>query len=191
MFRKEVELLKRIKPNLSSLEERLERDRNWKDSEPSEQERALALPLSLALLYDLPFGLIHLVDSALELRQRRSLISMGRSTILLTFIIHVAGDRGGLVRENHQFGYHFHYLHGHNTLERSDVLLTFNPQEPISHPDTLYWEKHSDGLVTRPTTWSLKRKVAVHTAAIPSINKPGKQYFLQPGKGALQLYPAV
>lgn len=115
---------------------------------------------------------MHGLDFVLELRQRGDLLL--RYERIFALLV-AAGRRGGLERENHGMGYHFHYLTKRGK-GCANVLPTFDPDE-ISPPDSLYWQNHADGAkVTVPANWGLSRIRAVYDAIAPTLVKPGKAF---------------
>jgi hypothetical protein len=178
----------RLEEELASLNRRITTQiggEAWFVTHPAIKARAktLASLLVVTVCDDVMYG----VDYALELRSYRALVSRTVNSALRLFLISVDGWDDGLDRENHQFGYHFHHLTMRRDVVRTNVLLTFDPEEPVGPPDSLFWERHGSYAPADPTRWSEKRILAVHSAARPSVFKPGKQYFRKPGQPAFLL----
>ena len=140
------------------------------------------------LVYDEPYDITHSIDFSLETRHRVRLVSDTRNQRLFLFLMRIAGEAAALDRDNHGFGYHFHYVRTNRRKpERTNVLLTFSPHEPKGPPDCLFWETHGDYANADPSQWGNKRQVAVHSAAAGSLRTLPKTTFKMPGKSATQL----
>lgn len=151
----------------------------------SRDERDMATRLLAQFIQDVFVEAVHTIDFTLELRNRCRLISSTENESVYCYLISVAGwDNNALDRENHSFGYHFHHVVTRGRVERTNVLLTFDPQEKLGAPDALYWEYHGSHKHADPLRWSRHRCIALHTAAKPSLLKPGKAQFKQPSDGA-------
>ncbi len=150
----------------------------------TEREREVAKDLLgrlvACVLVDLAFGL----DYVLELRFHQRLVSSTLNAAILHFLISIVGEDASLDRENHGFGYHFHYALLGQVPIRTNVLLAFDPQEPLGPPDSLYWSHHGPGVRAEPAKWGSKRRLSIHTAARPSLSKPGKSVFQRRGRKA-------
>lgn len=80
-----------------------------------------------------------------------------------------------LKRENAGQGYHFHYL---ERSRRANFILLFDPREPVTPPDTLYWEYHSHGIdLGDPDRFHSKTKAAIHSTAQSTLRSVGKFNF--------------
>ena len=133
------------------------------------------------LLLPTTADLVHGVDFILELRAHGELLLRFRA--VASFLSLIAAGDDWLKREN-QMGYHFHYLATRRKL-RTNILLTFDPEEPVGPPDSLFWEHHASGKRTAaPAMWGNDRKLAVFDAANRSLRKPGKSTFRAPSRGA-------
>jgi hypothetical protein len=152
--------------------------------EASEEQRRIAQALIESLIRDTPVEAIHTLDYTLEIRNREVLAGRNRNEPVFFFLIAVAGWSDALERENHQFGYHFHHVDTRRGYDRTNVLLTFDPNEPLGPKDSLYWEHHGSSTTADPTKWAKKRQVAVHTATRSSLQRPGKTAFMHPGADA-------
>lgn len=149
------------------------------------EDRAAAAKIVDRFMRSTAVDAVHGLDFVLELRARGELLL--RFQALAFFLIAVRGE-GWLKREDHGMGYHFHYL-ALRDQARTDVLLTFDPEEP-SPPDCLYWEHHGGrGRHADPAKWRRTRARAVYDAARPSLTKPGKRHFRAPSSSAAVLWP--
>jgi len=156
--------------------------------EIANSERLAAAELLQRLVWcdleDILFG----IDFAMELRISRRLVSPAERSLLFRALVKISRSEG-LDRESHG-GYHFHYVLTRGAVKRTDLLLTFDPDEIVGPPDSLYWERHGRGAPLDPTRWRLPRKRAVHCGARPSIVKPGKQHFRRPSNSSRVLLRA-
>jgi len=97
------------------------------------------------------------------------------------FLLPLIGWHAEIAREKSPHGYHFHYIDTQKQ-SRANVTFTWDPNEPIGPPDTLYWQFHGPGLSVQPNLWPTNKREDIHRVAWKSIQKPGKQYFRQPGR---------
>jgi hypothetical protein len=148
-------------------------------------ERKSAEKLLQQLVMDVFITPIHTLDFTLELYNRRHLVNKDENEGIYFYLISIAGWNDGIVRDNHNIGYHFHHVDTKKKPVRTRVLLTFNPDEKIGPPDSLHWEYHGNKYKTAyPLRWSPRRCVAIHTATCPSLQNPGKNEFRPPSKNA-------
>lgn len=107
-------------------------------AEDALEARDIARRLAWSRLVEVRFG----VDFVIECRHRLSLVDDQRFARVFFALASIAGSRESLERENHGFGYQFHYVASRKKPIRYDVLFTFSRDEPIGPPDALYWERH-------------------------------------------------
>ncbi len=142
---------------------------------PDEKEKAKRLIKQL--MHERPVKSIPIPEFKCELYQWLRMADSHTNNGAYLFFMSVAGWHAELKREPKPFGYHFHYIETRRGKSRTNVIFTFDPSEVIGPPDTLYWEYHSAGLSVEPEGWSPDRCEAIHKAAQPSIDNPGKRYF--------------
>lgn len=91
---------------------------------------------------------------AVSLEVHKPVVSAAQIPGLL-YLLRIPGHREGLYKENHGFGYHFHYGKlKSEVLIRTNLLLTFNPEIPTlqkkkkavqDNQPPLYFEYHAEG----------------------------------------------
>lgn len=188
-YQREAQVLNEVLNKLGQMSGCLQPDYSTlREMNFSHDERDIATRILTRFIHDVFVGAVHTIDFTLELRNRRRLISSGDNEGVYCYLISVAGWRNAaLDRGNHDFGYHFHYVDTRGRAERTDILLTFDPQEELGPPDALYWEYHGPYKHADPLRWSERRCIALHTAAKPSLLKPGKSQFKKPSNRASRL----
>jgi len=142
-------------------------------------------------LEDIRFGL----DYNVELRSRERMVSEETYPSLYRFIVAIPGDKGfGLDRENHNFGYHIHYvqLQGKRN-QRTNAIFMFNPKEPPAAKPVLYWEPHHEAAQVHinPGSFGERRRMAIYDTCTPFLNKIPKQEFKTPSNNASRLHPDI
>jgi hypothetical protein len=89
-----------------------------------------------------------------------------------------------LMRENHGWGYHFHY--SDDGKRRADILLTFSrDHKAVEKPVT--WEPHAikkADFEARVPAWGLGKRESVHFACLRDLNKRNLTDYVLPGKDA-------
>lgn len=88
---------------------------------------------------------IPIYDDVLILSCFSHIIDPIKIPLILNFF-QIPGTKTMVERENHNFGYHFHYgIVKSGKINRTNLLLTFDPQQPEDKKGILYWEYHGDG----------------------------------------------
>lgn len=95
---------------------------------------------------------------------------LGNDAPELLYMLPLMGDRFKVVRDHHKVGWHYHYckLNG----ERSDVVLTYQPQGTTADP--LYWEHHAEGKAkfkARVDRWGFERRFSVYASCADDARK--------------------
>jgi hypothetical protein len=178
MHSEEAETIRRIEKELARIENDL-RQKAVPDA-PSEDSIEAAEKLLSRFLINSLQDTIYGLDYALELRAQIPLISPTSHSLIYFTLISV-DKREGLAREDHGWGYHFHHVNLRGGITRTNVLLTFDPSEPLGPPDRLFWEHHGGYDKAEPARWSPARRRAMYSAARPSLVSPGKAKFKRPG----------
>lgn len=140
-------------------------------------------------LEDIRYGL----DYNAELRSRERIVSEETYLCLYRFIVAIPGDKGfGLDQENHNFGYHIHYvqLNGRKT-QRTNAIFMFNPKEPAIPKPLLYWEPHhkTTQVHINPGSFGNRRRMAVYDTCTPFLSKVPKHAFKTPSNNAARFHP--
>lgn len=140
-------------------------------------------------LEDIRYGL----DYNAELRSRERMVSEETYPCLYRYIVAIPGDKGfGLDRENHNFGYHIHYvqLNGKRN-QRTNAIFMFNPKEPAIPTPLLYWEPHREAAQVHinPGSFGARRKMAIYDTCTPFLNKVPKHEFKTPSNNAVRFHP--
>ena len=140
-------------------------------------------------LEDIRYGL----DYNAELRSRERMVSEETYPCLYRYIVAIPGDKGfGLDRENHNFGYHIHYvqLNGKRN-QRTNSIFMFNPKEPAIPKPLLYWEPHHEAAQVHinPGSFGERRKMAIYDTCTPFLSKVPKHEFKTPSNNAASFHP--
>lgn len=115
-------------------------------------------------------------------------VTESRTPNLYFFLISTPGY-GQLMRENHNFGYHYHY--SDNGIRRADILLTFS-RKPIDPSKPITWEPHAitkADFKARVPKWGQKKRQSVHVALMSDLRKRCIADYLRPGKHYQFLMP--
>lgn len=107
-----------------------------------------------------------------------------KSFPLVHFIAVSLPDGKRVLRENHGFGYHYHYANEKD--QRSDVLLTFL-QPRKNGTDHVTWEPHAVSKAkfkARVERWKNPKRQSVHCVCVADLAKRNLADYLRPGKGA-------
>lgn len=140
-------------------------------------------------LEDIRYGL----DYNVELRSRERLVNEETYPSLYHFVVTIPGDKGfGLDRENHNFGYHIHYVQvKDNKVRRTNAIFMFDPKEPPRLKPSLYWEPHHETAQVHinPGSFRERRRIAIYDTCTPFLNKVPKNEFKSPSNKAARLYP--
>lgn len=100
---------------------------------------------------------------------------------LFAFAKLVAAGDGFVANENHNFGYHIHYYDRKE--RRTNVIFTFDPQEPRGSRETTFWEGHAGGSVqakAKPDKFGDRRKMAIHDSCVSFLRTVSKGDFKTP-----------
>ncbi|KMW46939.1 hypothetical protein PQH03_17980 [Ralstonia insidiosa] len=139
-------------------------------------------------LENLRFGL----DFNAELRFREHIVSEETYPSLYRYLVAIPGDKGfGLDREDHQFGYHIHYVQMNGKrVQRSNAIFVFNPAEPPVPKPVLYWEPHHEGAQVHinPGVFGVRRRMAIYDTCTPFLNQIPKTEFKTPSKKKAQRF---
>lgn len=103
-------------------------------------------------------------------------------TPVLYFSLLKVDDYGHLMRENHGFGYHYHY--SDDSRRRADILLTFS-RDRIT--DALTWEPHAVNNADFPARvkrWGNGKRRSVQAVCDADLGKRRIADYLRPGKDA-------
>ena len=93
-------------------------------------------------------------------------------------------EGGSLIRENHGFGYHFHY--SDDGKRRADILLTFS-REPKQSQKPVTWEPHAvrkSDFQARVDNWGNHKRNSVHDTCMSDLTKRKMTDYVLPGKTA-------
>lgn len=139
---------------------------------------------------------IPLYREALSVSAFRYIIEPKSIPNLLAFV-GIPGTRNAVDLENHNFGYHFHYGKVKSgKLRRSNVLLTFNPNETIldeSKKPPLYSEYHGERhfIEIDVDTIGINKRKPIYLVCCDEAKKRGFQNFKHPKKEARVFFPLV
>jgi len=140
-------------------------------------------------LEDIGYGL----DYNAELRSRERIVSEETYPCLYRYIVTIPGDKGfGLDRENHNFGYHIHYVqHNGKRTQRTNAIFMFNPKEPVIPKPLLYWEPHHEVAQVHiyPGVFGKRRKMAIYDTCLSFLSKVPKNEFKPPSNNASLFHP--
>lgn len=121
---------------------------------------------------------------------------------LLMAFIAIADTRNVLAKENHGFGYHYHYCDKKG--RRSDTMLSFDTSQPKVKLNgktiiqrercPLFWERHAEKnakFLAKADQWGREKRVSVYTAAKPDLARKGTllESFRRPSKIAQAVWP--
>lgn len=114
-----------------------------------------------------------------------------RSPLVMAFIS-IAGLDDKIDRDNHGFGYHYHYCNKKGL--RSDTILCFDTaqfQSGVKCP--LFWERHAEKgakFDAKASLWGPDKRSSVHTAVSPELTKRGAlSNFRRPSNDAQDVWP--
>lgn len=123
-----------------------------------------------------------------------------RLSIQLLAFIAIDGDRDHLVRENHGFGMHYHYVLADR--RRTTTLICWDTN--WVSPDTsdqqgirdrpLFHQLHNDsskGVRAAPLLWGDKKRRSVRSACAPDLRRQKITDFLPAGSDAIAVWPRV
>jgi hypothetical protein len=175
-------------------------DHHLRDSEYREDSE---LPFSTEcisdcywLTYDENIETIPIYDDYLSLVKKNLILQPNEIPSLLHYI-GVPKSNDGVVIENHNFGYHFHFGHiKKHKLERTDLLLTFDPTDQYPFLDehenkkniTLYAEKHGGYKKIDIATIGNNKRKPIYNVCEAEISNRGLDNFRKPTKSAQVFY---
>lgn len=145
----------------------------------------------LSLTYSKLTSTSHGIDYNLELRNHQPyVVDENYSDLFYCLITLPKYGNEGLKGEDHGHGYHIHYvLIKKSKQKRTDILLTFNPNETTAKEHTLYWEPHGAGISSHPDRFGKRRRVAIYDSSCSFLDKVSKSNFKRPGRGSESLWP--
>ena len=104
--------------------------------------------------------------------------------IVVAFLIELPGGKDFLDRENHNFGWHDHYLDKKH--RRSDVILSWDTRWKLgakhlsgSAIRPIFSERHAEGkakFVARPELWGDTKRESVHESCSPDLKRDIKEF---------------
>jgi len=165
-----------------------EHNREYFESLENIQEIQRAL---LSLTYSELISITYGIDYNLELRSQRPYVTKENYSVIYHYLVTLPkfGDEG-LKSENHGHGYHIHYVIIKKLKQvRTDILLTFNPNEttPVTH--TLYWENHGSAISRHPDKFGKRRRLAIYDSSCGFLSKIKKTDFRRPSTKSEKLWP--
>lgn len=123
------------------------------------------------------------------LESARTEVWVGEHTPLLYSLLKIPNERDVLQRETHGFGWHYHYCKKDG--DRSDVVLTFRPNE--AEPNPLYWEFHAErnaDFQARVGAWGAKKRASIYQTCRGDAGKRSLSDYRRPGADAAILAKA-
>jgi hypothetical protein len=105
-------------------------------------------------------------------------------TPVLYFTLLALPNGDSLMRENHGWGYHFHYSDVGK--RRADILLTFS-RDTKAKEKPVMWEPHAikkADFEARVPAWGSGKCESVHVVCLRDLNKRKLTDYVMPGKGA-------
>lgn len=142
-------------------------------------------------LEDIRYGL----DYNVELRSREQMVNEDTFPSLYRYLVTIPGDKGyGLERENHNFGYHIHYVqYNGKRAQRTNSIFMFNPKEPMVPKPVLFWEPHHETAQVQinPGGFGNRRRMSIYDTCTPFLEKIPKQEFKDPSKNASKFHPLL
>lgn len=119
-------------------------------------------------------------------------------TLKLFALIKIGGDRDWLVRENHGFGYHYHYVLADK--RRTTTMICWDtrwqlqikdePKELSDRP--LFYQLHNDSsknIKASPGNWGDKKRKSVRKACEPDLRRQNITDFLCAARDAEAVWP--
>jgi hypothetical protein len=105
-------------------------------------------------------------------------------TPVLYFTVLALPNGDSLLRENHGWGYHFHY--SNDGKRRADILLTFS-RDTNATKTPVMWEPHAikkADFEARVPAWGQDKRESVHFACLHDLKKRKLTDYVLPGKAA-------
>jgi hypothetical protein len=105
-------------------------------------------------------------------------------TAVLYFTLLELPNGDSLMRENHGWGYHFHY--SNDGKRRADILLTFS-RDTKAEKKPVTWEPHAikkADFEARVPAWGSGKRESVHIVCLRDLNKRKLTDYVIPGKSA-------
>ncbi|NIE63054.1 hypothetical protein [Burkholderia sp. Ax-1719] len=122
---------------------------------------------------------IPVYKDAIILETHRTLVPAKKIPRLLR-LLQIPGHSEGMDVENHNFGYHFHYGKvKSNSVERSNLLLTFDPRKKSRKSPVLYGEYHAEGKTKsiNMETIGLNKRLPIYLVCENAAKKRGFENF--------------
>lgn len=122
----------------------------------------------------------------LEVVCSRPAITRAETPVLYLALITLPKGKS-LIRENHGWGYHFHY--SDDGKRRADILLTFS-RDPIAVKKPVTWEPHAINKAdfeARVPAWGSGKRNSVQSACVRDLKKRRLTDYVLPGKDATLL----
>lgn len=164
------------------------------NQEPNPDMNYIRLQHALSSLYydrleDTRYGL----DYTVELRSHKMIVTEETFPNLFLFIFRIPREKGfGLDPENHDSGYHIHYvkINSHRN-QRTDAIFTFDPKEPATPKPVLFWEQHhkSAHVHVDPGSFGDHRRKAIYDTCTPFLHEVSKHEFKTPSNNASKFHP--
>lgn len=124
---------------------------------------------------------------------RRVVVAPGLPDGVVILFLSIPRLRDLLERENHGWGYHYHYLDSKS--RRSDTLLTFEHElrtlQDGQQVRVLTWERHSEKghFAARAARWGDKKRESVYAACTDDSAKRALSDYKLPAKDAEAVWP--
>lgn len=104
-------------------------------------------------------------------------------------LVTIAGEKCSLKRENHGWGYHYHYVD--QKARRSDVIFSFSPTDS-NRPPQLWWERHGENKAEfspKVCSWGGPKRLSIHQACYEDLGKRQLSDYKRPSTNASVLWP--
>jgi hypothetical protein len=144
------------------------------------------------LNYEVELDLVPVYEDAIALSEYRRLVEPASIPNILQFVTGIPGSNSGVDAENHGPGYHFHYCKARKQYyDRTDLLLTFNPQEAAVDQPTapLYSERHGSGIKINPASIGANKRLPIYLVCHDLTKNRAFSAFKHPDKTADIFYP--
>ena len=144
-----------------------------------------------SLIYSELLSITYGIDYNLELRTYRPYVTRENYSVIFYCLVTLPRfGSEGLFSENHGFGYHIHYVIVKKLKQiRTNILLTFNPNETKPDTHTLYWEIHGGGIPRHPDKFGKRRRMAIYDSSCGFLSKIQKTEFRRPSTKSEVLWP--
>lgn len=119
-------------------------------------------------------------------------------TLKLFALVRISGSRDWLVRENHGFGYHYHYVLADK--RRTTTMICWDTRWQSSFKDEpkglnnrpLFHQLHNDSsknITALPSNWGDKKRKSVRDACVPDLRRQNIADFLCATRDAQAVWP--